>query len=72
MLGDAGLEKGDDGKWGFLLQTGRSCATVGTQLVYFLVEGDQFTVQVVESPQAKIAVPEQLGNGDLPFVNTAD
>ncbi|MNI74979.1 hypothetical protein D3C73_1310970 [compost metagenome] len=58
MLGDAGLEKSDDGKWGFLLQTGRPRATVGTQLVYFLVEGDQFTVQVVESPQAKIAVPE--------------
>lgn len=66
LLADAGLEKGDDGEGGFLLQAGRPGAAVGAQLVYFLIESDQFAVQMIEGTKAEITVLEQLGNGGLP------
>lgn len=40
--------------------------------MYFLIEGDQFAVQVIEGAKAEIAVLEQLGNGGLPLVNPVD
>lgn len=66
LLADAGLEKGDDGERGFLLQTGRAGAAVGAQLVYFLIERDQFAIQMIEGAEAEIAVFQQFGDGGLP------
>ncbi|MNH24996.1 hypothetical protein D3C79_849570 [compost metagenome] len=72
VLGNAGLEKGDHGKGGFLIMAGRPSAAVGAQLMNFIIKGDQFAVKVVEGAQAKVAVPEQVGNGHFPFVDAAD
>lgn len=48
------------------MQAGRPGAAVGAQLVYFLIESDQFAVQMIEGTKAEITVLEQLGNGGLP------
>lgn len=40
--------------------------------MYFLIESDQFAVQMIEGTKAEIAVLEQLGNGGLPLVNPVD
>ncbi len=54
------------------MQAGRPGAAVGAQLVYFLIESDQFAVQMIEGTKAEITVLEQLGNGGLPLVNPVD
>ena len=54
------------------MQAGRPGATVGAQLVYFPIESDQFTVQMIEGAEAEVAVFEQLGNGGFALVDPVD
>ncbi len=49
----------------------RRAATIATQLEDVAVESDQFTVEMVERTEAKIAVFEQVGHRGVALVHAA-